>query len=472
MAEADLSTSLTPARRRIAFYLLLLGAFMPSFNTFVVTIALPVIRDALSASAAETSLIVSGYSSAYAVCLVTGGRLGDLYGRRFMFLVGMAGFVATSLLCGAAPSIELLIAGRVLQGVFAAVMAPPVLASMRTLFSQDEIPWALNVYGTGIGVAVAAGQFLGGMLIALDAWGLGWRTAFLVNLPIGVFALAVAPFLVPESGSAEKPRLDYGGVLLLSAALASFVVPLSIGRGQHWAPWVLALIAASLPLLGAFLAFERWLARRGGMPILDAALLEIGSFRRGLVVAFLFFFTSPFYVFFSLYLQAGLHQTPLAAGLAVLPYGIANFVGPLLATRFPAAARPYLFGVGMAVQLLGYGGIALAAAMQVGGWGLFAVVFAAGFGQGIAMPEMINTILGEAPRQSTGLAAGMLNSMLQIGSAVSLPAFGSVFFAMLGDGTTAADYGHALGVGMACQIAALCLAMVLGLRNARGGTAN
>ena len=467
MAEINLSTTLTPARRLIAFYLLLLGAFMPSFNTFVVTIALPVIRDALSANAAETSLIVSGYSSAYAVCLVTGGRLGDLYGRRLMFLVGMAGFVVTSFLCGTAPSIVLLIVSRVLQGMFAALMAPPVLASIRTLFSQEEIPWALNVYGTGIGVAVAAGQFVGGMLMTVNAWGLGWRLAFLINIPIGIIALVVTPFLVPESGSREKPRLDYGGVLLLSAALGSFVVPLSIGRGQDWAPWVLALIAASLPLLGAFLAFERSLARRGGMPILDAALLQLRRFRRGMIVAFLFFFTSPFYVFFSLYLQAGLHQTPLAAGLAVLPYGIANFVGPMLATRLPVAARPYLFGVGMALELIGYGGIALCAAMQVGGWVLFVAIFTAGFGQGIAMPEMINTILGEVPRESTGLAAGMLNSTLQIGAAVSLPAIGGIFFAMLGDGTAPADYGHALGIAMGCQIALLSLSMLLGLRNAR-----
>jgi MFS family permease len=467
MVEINLSTTLTPARRQIAFHLLLLGAFMPSFNTFVVTIALPVIRDALSANAAETSLIVSGYSSAYAVCLVTGGRLGDLYGRRLMFLVGMAGFVVTSFLCGAAPSIVLLIVGRVLQGMFAALMAPPVLASIRTLFSQEEVPWALNVYGTGIGVAVAAGQFVGGMLMTVNAWGLGWRLAFFINVPIGIIALVVTPFFVPESGSREKPRLDYGGVLLLSAALACFVVPLSIGRGQHWAPWVLALIAASLPLLGAFLAFERSLARRGGMPILDAALMRIHNFRRGLFVAFLFFFTSPFYVFFSLYLQAGLRQTPLAAGLAVLPYGIANFVGPMLATRFPAAARPHLFGGGMALELLGYGGIALCAATQVNGWALFVAIFTAGFGQGIAMPEMINTILGEVPRESTGLAAGMLNSTLQIGAAVSLPVIGGIFFAMLADGTAVADYGHALGIAMACQIAFLGLSMILGLRNKR-----
>lgn len=467
MAETDISMNLTLARRRIAFYLLLLGAFMPSFNMFVVTIALPVIRGALAASAAEASLVISCYSAAYAVCLITGGRLGDLYGRRLMFLIGMTGFVTMSLMCGIAPSIGFLIGARVLQGVFAALMAPPVLASIRTLFAQDEIPWALNVYSTVLGVAVASGQFLGGMLITVDAWGLGWRSAFLVNLPIGLFALATAPFLVPESGGREKPRLDYGGVLLLSAALASFVVPLSLGRSQHWAAWVLALLAASPPLLGAFFAFERWLAHRGGMPILDTALLEIGRFRRGLIVTLLFFFTAPFYVFFSLYLQAGLGQTPLAAGLAVLPYGVANFVGPMLATRLSAAARPYIFGVGMALELLGYGGIALSAAMQVSGWGLFVAIFTAGFGQGVAMPELINAILGEVPREHTGLAAGMLNSTLQIGAAISLPAIGSIFFAMLGDGTSPADYGHALGIAVGGQIVVLGLSMLLGLRNAR-----
>jgi EmrB/QacA subfamily drug resistance transporter len=440
---------------------------MPSFNMFVVTIALPVIRDDFGASAAEASLVLSGYSSAYAVCLITGGRLGDLYGRRLLFLIGMTGFVIASLLCTIAPTMELLIGGRVLQGLFSALMAPAVLASIRTLFRPDEIPWALNVYGTGLGVAVAAGQFLGGVLITVDAWGLGWRSAFLLNLPIGVLALVLVPFLVPESEGHEKPRLDYGGVLLLSAALGSFVVPLSIGRAQGWAPWVLALLAASLPLLGAFLAFEIWLGRRGGMPILDVALLKIESFRRGLLVALLFFFTTPFYVFFSIYLQAGLNETALAAGLAVVPYGIANFVGPMLATRFPAAARPYVFGIGMALELLGYVGFALVAAAQISGWPLFVTIVVAGFGQGIAMPEMINAVLGDVPRQHTGLAAGMMNSTLQVGAAISLPAIGTVFFAVLGNGTGPAAYGHALAVAIACQIVCLGLSMLLGLRQKR-----
>jgi predicted MFS family arabinose efflux permease len=193
----------------------------------------------------------------------------------------------------------------------------------------------------------------------------------------------------------------------------------------------------------------------------------VRSFRRGLVVAFLFFFTSPFYIFFSLYLQAGLHVGPLAAGLAVLPYGVANFVGPMLATRFPAAVRRWLFGIGMALEVLGYAAVALCAATQTTGWLLFGLLFIAGFGQGIAMPEMINTILGDIPDEDTGLAAGTMNSTLQLGAAISVAAIGSLFFAALGNGISAADYGRALGISMAAQVAALTVAMLLGLRRSR-----
>lgn len=467
MPDTVLLTKLSSARRRLAFYLLLLGAFLPSLNMFVVTIALPSIRESLGASASQTSLIISGYSSAYAVCLITGGRLGDLFGRRFMFLCGMAGFTATSLICGLSPNAEILLAGRVCQGISAALMAPPVLAGIRTLFSQQEIPWALNIYVTGIGIAVAGGQLLGGVLIAVDPWQLGWRSSFLINVPVGLLALIAAPFLVPESGGREKPRLDVGGVVLLSAALASFVLPLSMGRERQWDFWVLTMLAASPLLAIAFFFFERWYLRWGGVPILQASMLKIRSFRLGLLVAFLFFFTTPFYLFFSLYLQAGIGEGPLAAGLAVLPYGVANFLGPMLSTRFPAAMRPQLFWLGMTLEVLGYAVIALCAATQTMGWVLFTMLFAAGFGQGVAMPEMIHSILGDIPDEHAGLAAGMMNSTLQLGAAISVAAVGSLFFAVLGSGTMAADYGHALGFSMASQVVALTLSMLLGIRIAR-----
>jgi MFS family permease len=465
MSQTAILAELSPGRRRLAFYILLAGALMPSLNTFIVTIALPAIRDALDASDSETNLIIAGYSSAYAVCLVTGGRLGDLFGRRIVYLVGMAGFTLTSLLCGLAPDALVLVIARILQGITGAMIAPAVLAALRSLFSGEEIPWALNIYGTGIGVAVAGGQLLGGVLIVADIGGLGWRVAFLINVPIGIVLIGLALGLVPESGGSEKPRLDIYGVLLLSAALGALVVGLSIGRGQGWSPFVLGMIAASPLLLALFFAYEKRIAREGGMPLLDPALLRIGTFRRGLVVAMLLFFTSPFYLFFSLYLQAGLGEGALAAGLAVLPYGVANIIGPMMATRAGPRLRRWLFGLGMGVQVLAYAGVGLCAATQTGGVLLFLALFVGGFSQGVAIPEMINLILGDVPAKDTGLAAGAMNSTLQIGSAISVAAIGSLFFTVLGDGASAAAYGHALGIAMAAICVALIAALLLGLRN-------
>lgn len=464
MTESVLLTHLSRPRRQLAFFVLLLGALLPSLSNFIATIALPAIRASLHTPPSETGLVVSAYAAGYAVFLVTGGRLGDLFGRRLFFLLGMTGFTAASLGCGLAPSGSLLIVFRVLQGATAALMAPPVLAAVRTLFAADDVPWALNAYGTGIGIAVAGGQFFGGVLVGADLWGLGWRSIFLINVPIGALALVAALLVVPESGGIEKPRLDIGGVVLSSIALASIVVPLSLGRDRHWSAPILVTLATAPFWLALFFAFERWLTRRGGMPILDATLLRVRSFRGGLLIALLFFFTMPFYVFFSIYLQTGQGLSAFAASLIVLPYGVANFVAPMLATRAPRAWRHHLFGVGMALEVFGYAAVALCAATQTGGLVLGLVMFIGGFGQGIAMPEMIRTILGDVPHAHTGLAAGIMNSTLQIGSAVSVALIGSLFFTVLGQGSGAAAYGHAVGISMGAQVVALGASMLLGLR--------
>ncbi|HEX4194659.1 MAG TPA: MFS transporter [Stellaceae bacterium] len=466
MSQTAILADLSPARRKLAFSILLIGSLIPSLNMFIVTIALPSIRAALGASESQTSLIITGYSSAFSVCLITGGRLADLYGRRFIYMIGIVGFTIGSLCAGLAPSPILLIIGRITQGIFGALMVPPVLAALRSLFRQEEIPGALSIYGTGVGVAVAGGQLLGGVLIAADIFGLGWRAPFLINVPVGIALIIAAIALVPESGGSEKPRLDIIGVILLSSALGCFVVGLSLGREHGWPPWVLGMIAAAPLLLVLFFVFERRIAREGGMPLIDPSLLRIKSFSRGLIVAILFFFTMPFYIFFSLYLQAGLGEGALAAGLAVLPYGVANFLGPLSVTRAPPALRRWLFGLGMGVQIVvGYAGVGLCAWTQTGGIPLFIALFAGGFGQGVAMPEMIHTILGDVPPAHTGLAAGAMNSTLQIGVALSVASIGSLFFVILGGGSGAVAYGHALGITMAAICVMLTGAMVLGIWN-------
>ena len=464
MSETAVLVDLSPARRRLAFSILLIGSLIPSLNMFIVTIALPSMRDALNASESQTSLIVTGYSAAFSVCLITGGRLADLYGRRLVYVLGVVGFTLGSLTAGLAPSPVFLVIGRILQGMFGAAMVPPVLASLRALFKGDEIPRALNIYGTGVGVAVAGGQLLGGVLIAADIAGLGWRAPFLINVPIGIALIGLALAFVPESGGSEKPRLDIIGVILLSTALGSFVVGLSLGRESGWPPWVIGMIVASPLLLALFFVFEKRVSREGGMPLIDPALLRIKTFSRGLIVALLFFFTMPFYIFFSIYLQAGLGEGALAAGLAVLPYGVANFLGPLSVTRARPRLRRRLFGLGMALQIfVGYAGVGLCAWTQTGGVPLFLALFAGGFGQGVAMPEMIHFILGDVPPAHTGLAAGAMNSTLQIGAAVSVASIGSLFFVILGGGSGAAAYGHALGITMAAICVMLTGSMLLGL---------
>jgi hypothetical protein len=219
-------------------------------------------------------------------------------------------------------------------------------------------------------------------------------------------------------------------------------------------------------LLVLFFTVERRIAREGGMPLIDPALLRIKSFSRGLIVATLFFFTMPFYIFFSIYLQAGLGEGALAAGLAVLPYGVANFLGPLSVARAPPGLRRWLFGLGMGLQIIvGYAGVGLCAWTQTGGVPLFLALFAGGFGQGIAMPEMIHTILGDVPPAHTGLAAGAMNSTLQIGAAISVASIGSLFFVILGGGSGAEAYGHALGITMAAICVMLTGSMLLGIWN-------
>ncbi len=409
------------------------------------------------------------------VLLVTGGRLGDLYGRKRLFILGMASFTAASTLCGFAPTASWLVAGRVVQGLAASMVLPQVLGSIRALFdSERALARAMTFYSIMMGLASVTGQFGGGALVAWSPLGLGWRAVFLLNVPIGVLAIALAIPLVPETSARSRPRLDLAGAVLISLVLACIVVPLSEGREQGWPAWMLVALAASPALLVGFLRHERRLAGRGGMPILDLRLFTIPSFRRGALVASLFFFTTAFYLLFGLYNQEGRGFGPLWTGLAILPYGVGLFSGPLASGWLPGHYRPRLLGIGLAVETVGYGLIALCVGTGVDGLTLMAVTYLAGFGQGIAMPRLFSTALQDVDPERAGLAAGIINSLLQIGAAVSNAALVSLFFALLqpGSGPAPGDYGRAMGLAMIALTAALAGACLLAwqgpLRRASG----
>jgi EmrB/QacA subfamily drug resistance transporter len=461
---------LSPGARWAAFAVLLVGGFLPPLDFFIVNVALPSVRDSLAATPAQVQLVISGYAAAYAVFLITGGRLGDLYGRRRLFVIGLAAFTATSALCGFAPTAGVLVIGRVLEGIAAAMLGPQVLASIRALYSNQELGHALGLYGAMIGLAAAAGQFLGGFLTQLDLFGLGWRSVFLINVPIGLATIAGAFALVPPLGAVGMPKLDLVGAVLVSLTLACLVLPLSEGRQHGWPAWTFAMLAAVPFLVVALLRFEAALSARGGMPVIDLALFRVPGFGRGVLVATLFFFTSSFYLLFAIYQQEGLGLDPLATGIAILPYGVGLFLGPLASTPLPLRLRPYLLGIGMAVEVLGYAAIMVAGFTLLNGWVLSAMIFVTGFGQGIAMPRLFNTVLGNVPPAQAGLASGFVNSCLQAGGAVCIAAIGGLFFAVLGDGTGPAAYGRAFGWAMLAQVAALSAALLIAVLPPQGRT--
>lgn len=229
LAPAPVGSAGDP-RRWLALPVLLTGAFLPILDFNVVNLALPAIRHDLNATPAEIEFVISAYAATYAVFLITGGRLGDLYGRKRLFVTGVAGFTLASLLCGLAPSASTLIAGRILQGLTATLMAPQVLASIRVLFPPAEQARALALYGATFGFANVTGQLLGGALVSLRPFGLGWQAIFLINLPIGLVALAGGLAFLRDSRAGQTTRLDFGGVLLLSISLALLIVPLVQGR--------------------------------------------------------------------------------------------------------------------------------------------------------------------------------------------------------------------------------------------------
>ena len=444
-------------RRWTALVILLAGAFLPPLDFFIVNVALPSIRTDFQASASVMQLIISGYATAYAVMLVTGGRLGDLFGRRNVFLIGMVGFAASSALCGWASSPEILIVGRVLQGVSAAIMAPQALASINALFPDEEKSRALSLYAVTFGLASMAGLFLGGTLIALNLFGLGWRSIFLINLPVIAVAAPAALLLVKDTRSDRPSRLDVAGAALLALGLFALVAPLIEGREQGWPLWSLVLLAGSAPILFAFWRHERHLEAAGGDPIVAPGLLRAPGLKRGLLAALFFYVVAAFWLIFSVYEQIGLGRTPFAAGLAILPAAAGFFVGPLASGRVLSVFGRYAAAAGMGVQAAGL--LASAVLISVDRPQLLPVaLFLIGLGQGIALPNLVKTVVQGIGKTQSGLASGLINSTFQISGALAAALIGGLFFSVLGPATDVGSVGHAYSVAAIAIAACLVIA--------------
>ncbi|HEU5267260.1 MAG TPA: MFS transporter [Jatrophihabitans sp.] len=427
-----------PTRSRwVALVVVLSAVFMQLLDTTIVTVAIPSIQDDLGASFGMVQLVLAGYSLTFACTLITGGRLGDSFGRRRLFMIGMIGFVLASALCGAAPNALTLVIARLLQGMCSGLMFPQVLAIIQALFDDTDRPKALGAYGASIGLATISGPVLGGALIAADLWGADWRSIFYINLPIGVLALIGAMRVVPETYGGQGRRLDLVGALLVTAGLFLLVLPLVVGRDQGWPAWTFVLLAASGPVLAAFAWYEHRLGvRPGSDPLVRTSLFARRSFSLGLAVSLVFFAGIPsFFFIFILTLQAGFGYSAVGAGVVTLGFAIFVAVGSARSSAVVRKIGTRTLSVGTGLLVLGITGVLVtlhAAGTDLHGYQLVPSLAIAGAGAGLFLAPVTGVIIAGLPQREAGSASGVLATAQQVGAALGVAIVGVLFFGLLG----------------------------------------
>ncbi|WP_146058944.1 DHA2 family efflux MFS transporter permease subunit [Actinomadura rubteroloni] len=424
-------------KRFTALAVILIAAFMDLLDATIVNVAVPSIQRNLDAGYSALQWTIAAYGLALAVLLITGGRLGDIYGRKRVFLVGMAAFTVSSLACGLAGSPETLIVARLAAGAAAGLMIPQVLAIIHVGFPPQEIGKVIGLYGSITGLAAVLGPVLGGFLVQIDLFGLGWRSVFLVNVPVGVFALVAAARLVRESRSPVPLKADPVGMLLASTGVGLLTYALIEGRARHWPAWSIGAIAAAVVILGVLVAHQVARRRRGGDPLVALGLFRAPGFAAGLLVMLIFTLViSGFAVVWTLFMQSGMGWSPIHAGLTALPYSFAVAVGATVAFKsfvprlgrrtmmigaLVMASGLALFAGGMAWEGTSFNSLEQAPALLV-----------VGFGMGLIVAPLTNAILSGVPPRDAGSATGLINTAGQLGGAIGVALVGLVFAPALG----------------------------------------
>ncbi|GHH86998.1 MFS transporter [Streptomyces sulfonofaciens] len=445
-------------------FTVLLGAALPLIDFFIVNVALPTMGRDLAAGEAVLELVVAGYGVAYAVLLVLGGRLGDMFGRRRLFLGGMAAFGLTSLACGLAPDAWSLVGARVAQGAAAALMLPQVLATIQSATSGPRRARAMGLYGATAGLAMVAGQILGGVLVAADIAGSGWRSVFLVNVPVVLVGLVLAVRTVPETRSRHPEPIDVPGTLLLGVSLLTLLAPLTEGRAAGWPVWTWAALAVFPFAAFAFYRVELRADRLGRTPLVPPSLFGLVSLRRGLlmVVPFSIGFSGFMFVI-AIALQQGARLGPVAAGLALAPMAVVFFAVSLAGPRLVARYGTRVVTAGSAVQGVGVALLALAAWRQWPDLGLPALLpgtALAGAGQALQLPVVFRIILSEVPQHRAGVGSGVMITTQQSALALGVATLGSLFLGLV----PGAGMQNALVATLLAQLATVLLTGLLSLR--------
>jgi MFS family permease len=451
-------------RASLALLALVAGQFMANVDTAVANVAAPAIHADLGASGSQLQLVVSGFALSYAVLLITGARLGLLHGYRRLYLVGLAGFTAASLLCGVAPTPSALILARICQGAAAALMVPQVLTGIQRLFEGEARTRAFGWYAVALSSGAVVGQVLGGVLVTLDVAGLGWRPVFLVNVPLGITLLALAAYAVPVTARDAAPGdgLDLPGVALLSASVLLAVVPLVLGRDLGWPVWGDACLAGSVVGLVLFVRVERRVANGGGRPLVDLRLLTRPAVGWGLLsygAALSTYFAMLFVL--ALYLQRGLGHSALYSGLALVSWVAAFGVAGPLVRRLPRThdGTPRVAGLaGPLVLAAAHTAICVSLLLdRLPGWWLMVLLGLGGLGLGTAFTAMMGHLTSHVPPERAADLSGLLPTTAQLSGVLGVATFGTGYLAIAAtsprDGFIAVTALFACAAGVAALLA-------------------
>jgi EmrB/QacA subfamily drug resistance transporter len=415
----------TERRRWIALAVVMTASFMDLVDATIVNVAVPSIQRDTGAGFSAVQWITAGYALAFAVGLITGGRLGDIYGRKRVFLIGTAGFTLASLLCGVAADPQMLVATRLLQGAAAALMVPQVLSIIHATFSGEERGKVFGMFGAVIGLAAVTGPLLGALLTQWNVLGLEWRPIFLINLPAGIAGLVLGRRFIDESKAPQALRLDLIGVALATAGLLLVMYPLVQGRENGWPLWGYAMMAGGAGVLVGFARYERAKKAKDGSPLVELALFRARSFAAGIGVQLGFGVACGiFFLVWTLYMQIGLGWSPLHAGLTGLPFTVACSAAAGMSVQLlvPRFGRRVLQGGALttAAGALLYIAESARYGHAIHSWQMALPLLVMGAGMGMVFAPLTDAVLSDVPQEHAGSASGLINTTNQLGNAFGL----------------------------------------------------
>lgn len=425
----------TPKRHWISLAVVLAAVFMDLLDSTIVGLAIPVIQRDIGTSLALMQWVIAAYSISLSIFLIVGGRLGDIFGRKRIFLIGVTGFILASAVCGCAQNSMVLIGARAIQGAMSALMIPQVLSIIYILFSAKERGIALGIYGGVVGLATVSGPLVGAFLIQGNLLNLGWRAIFLINIPIGIVTVICTMIYIQESKSLKAMRMDIIGILIVTVGLLLFIYPLIQGEEAGWPVWSFLMILASIPIFVAFAFYEKHVTRKTGSPLVVVSLFKQKQFVAGLLVNLCVFSAiSAFFFTFGVYWQIGMGFSTKNAGITSLAWSISVMLISGTSVKLVNKFGRKLIRTGVVILVLAMVGMIFTIFYKggaIGPWNMVPLMVIGGLGSGLISPVLTNIIIGCVKNDDVGSASGIINTITQMANGIGVALVGVVFFGVL-----------------------------------------